>query len=156
MVLRVQCTDEGSPDILLSVGTEPQPTLLSSGVTRDSRNMLSPWECIWLHDKPLSFSSPCQPGYLKGIWESPQKARDGHTITFQSSLYFNQGSTGDIRMGCIFITAYTGSICLYLRMHARVHLFAFPDAYLLLGEWWQWHSMQADHLSCQVQVADSI
>ena len=46
VVLRVQCTDEGSPDILLSVGTEPQPTLVPAELTGDSRNMLSPSECI--------------------------------------------------------------------------------------------------------------
>lgn len=46
VALRVQCSDEGSPDILLSVGTEPQPTLVPAELTGDSRNMLSPSECI--------------------------------------------------------------------------------------------------------------
>lgn len=54
----VQYFDEESPDILPSVGTELRTTLLSSQVTRERKNMLSPPECSPLHDKPLSFSSP--------------------------------------------------------------------------------------------------
>lgn len=30
--------------------------------------MFSPRECIWLHDKPLSFSSPCQQPTWKTLW----------------------------------------------------------------------------------------
>lgn len=63
--------------------TNPQSILLSSGTTRGRRNMFSHSECFRLHDKPLSFSSPCQPGYLKRTAGASTKAQDGLTFRFQ-------------------------------------------------------------------------
>lgn len=53
----------------------------SSEVTRDSWNMLSPWECISLHDKPLSFSSPYYSQAMwNGLWEPAQTAQNRLTV----------------------------------------------------------------------------
>lgn len=128
MMLRVHCTDEGSPDILLSAGTESQTTMLSGGVTRDSRNMLSPLECIWLHDKPFSFSSPCQPGYLKGTMRATTNSLTVHTLTFQSSLYLNWGGT---RLGyengvyTVWDWVYREQMFIILYVCTSAHLFTF-------------------------------
>lgn len=148
MVLRVHCSDEGCPDILLSGRTEPQPTLLSGGVTRDSRNMLSPLECIWLQDTPLSFSSPCQPGYLK---DSVKPEMDTHLPFRVAYIWFEVPhgtqqcnrcrpvNTGD--------TVYMKHMFVYLHAFMCALVYIFSVVTSLQGE--QWHSIQVCAISGQ-------
>lgn len=73
MAPRGDNTDGGSPDIFLSWGGGGQShSPLCCPVRRPgTRETCShPYECIWLHVKPLTFSSPCQPTAWKPPWQA--------------------------------------------------------------------------------------
>lgn len=112
--------------------------------------MFSHSECFRLHDKPLSFSSPCQPGYLKRTAGASTKAQDGLTFRFQGIKIKEAQRTKErnpLVLECMCVFACT---CVQV----------FPSLLqtcllaTMLGEWWP--STRTDHPSCQVQVTQNI
>lgn len=111
--------------------------------------MLSPVECIWLHDKPLSFSSPCQPGYLKAIVRATTNSLRWTHIYL--SGYFNSRGRQE---GSVYSPAYAGSVCLYLCVHACMYAVVYISLVELFICWhpcWESDGIACKKITCHVR-----
>lgn len=96
-----------------------QPTLLSGGMTRENKNMLSPLECIRLHDKPLSFSSASRATW-NARWEPRTTARSGHVFAKLTCKFWRRRDTTKVLFFCLHCCIWTEWSCGRVG-HNRVH-----------------------------------